>query len=128
MAKFVKPLTETRIKLLKPKQTPYSDGNNLYLHVYNANKKTFLFWYTDPISKKRLKRKIGEHPDLSLEEARETTRRYNKLISKGLVQYLADQAKKEEKQKITLYEFAQIWKDTKIGIVDKIVAKIGDNP
>ena len=65
MAKFVKPLTETRIKLLKPKQTPYSDGNNLYLHVYSANKKTFLFWYTDPISKKRLKRKIGEHPDLS---------------------------------------------------------------
>lgn len=56
MAKFVKPLTETRIKLLKPKQTPYSDGNNLYLHIYNANKKTFLFWYTDPISKKRLKR------------------------------------------------------------------------
>ncbi|MEJ9295192.1 tyrosine-type recombinase/integrase [Gallibacterium anatis] len=116
MAKFVKPLTETRIKLLKPKQTPYSDGNNLYLHVYNANKKTFLLWYTDPISKKRLKRKIGEHPDLSLEEARETTRRYNKLISKGLdpFQYLADQAKEEEKQKITLYEFAQIWKDTKI--------------
>ena len=113
---LLKPLTETRIKLLKPKQTPYSDGNNLYLHVYNANKKTFLFWYTDPISKKRLKRKIGEHPDLSLEEARETTRRYNKLISKGLdpFQYLADQAKEEEKQKITLYEFAQIWKDTKI--------------
>ena len=52
----------------------------------------------------------------TLEEARETTRRYNKLISKGLdpFQYLADQAKEEEKQKITLYEFAQIWKDTKI--------------
>ncbi|WP_080737819.1 tyrosine-type recombinase/integrase [Gallibacterium anatis] len=76
----------------------------------------FVLVHADPISKKRLKRKIGEHPDLSLEEARETTRRYNKLISKGLdpFQYLADQAKEEEKQKITLYEFAQIWKDTKI--------------
>lgn len=116
MAKFVKPLTETRIKTLKPKNTPYSDGNNLYLHVYHQNKKTFLFWYSDPLTKKRLKRKIGEYPDLTLDGARELVRRYNKLIAQGIepFQYLANQSKEEEKRNITLYEFAQIWKETKI--------------
>ncbi len=95
-------------------------------------RKRFCFGIRIPYLKNGSSAKLANtpHPDLSLEEARETTRRYNKLISKGLdpFQYLADQAKEEEKQKITLYEFAQIWKDTKIGIVDKIVAKIGGNP
>lgn len=116
MAKFVKPLTETRIKNLKPKATPYGDGNNLFLHVYNAEKKTFIFWYVHPITKKRTKRKIGEYPYLSLENAREKARAFNKLISQGLdpFEYLAQQAEMQARQEITLLEFAPKWRDLKL--------------
>lgn len=70
MAKFVKPLSETQIKNSKPKGTPYSDGNNLYLFVRPAVR-SFVYLYTPPTTKKRIKKKISEYPYLSLLETRE---------------------------------------------------------
>lgn len=82
MAKFVKPLTETQIKNAKPSKKPLSDGNNLYLYIYPAVR-SFVYLYTQPTTKKRIKRKIGEHPHLSLAEAREKVRGYNQLVAQG---------------------------------------------
>ena len=82
MAKFVKPLTETQIKNLKPKATPYADGNNLYLFVYPSGAKSFAYIYTHPVTKKRVKKKIGDYPDLVLFDARDIAHKYSRLIAK----------------------------------------------
>lgn len=81
MAKFVKPLTETQIKNLKPKATPYADGNNLYLFVYPSGAKSFAYIYTHPVTKKRVKKKIGDYPDLVLFDARDIAHKYSRLES-----------------------------------------------
>lgn len=115
MAKFVKPLTETQIKNSKPRATPYSDGNNLYLFVRPAVR-SFVFLYTHPTTKKRIKKKIGEHPHLSLAEAREIARGYSQLLAKGFdpFEYAEQQAKEQMRQGITLAEFAEQWKRLKL--------------
>lgn len=83
MAKFVKPLTETQLKTIKLKATPYSDGNNLYLFVRPAVR-SFVYLYSHPITKKRIKKKIGEHPHLSLAQARDIARSYNQILAQGV--------------------------------------------
>lgn len=115
MAKFVKPLTETQLKNIKPKATPYSDGNNLYVFVRPAVK-SFVYLYTHPTTKKRIKKKIGEHPYLSLSDARDITRGYNQLLAKGFdpFEYAEQQAKEHARQGITLAEFAPQWKRIKL--------------
>lgn len=115
MPKFVKPLTETQLKNIKPKATPYSDGNNLYVFVRPAVK-SFVYLYTHPTTKKRIKKKIGEHPYLSLSDARDITRGYNQLLAKGFdpFEFAEMQAKEQEKQGITLSEFAEQWRRLKL--------------
>lgn len=115
MAKFVKPLTETQLKNIKPKATPYSDGNNLYLFVRPAVR-SFVYIYTHPITKKRVKRKIGEHPHDTLAEIRERVRGYNHLLAKGFdpFEYEEQQTQEQARFGITLFEFAQQWRRLKL--------------
>lgn len=115
MPKFVKPLTETQLRNIKPKATPYSDGNNLYLFVRPAIR-SFVYIYTHPTTKKRIKRKIGEHPHDSLAQIREQVRGYNQLLAKGFdpFEYAEQQAKEQAKLGITLFEFAHQWQRLKL--------------
>ena len=119
MAKFVKPLTETQLKTIKPKVTPYSDGNNLYLFVRPAVR-SFVYLYSHPITKKRIKKKIGEHPHLSLAQARDIARSYNQILAQGVdpFEYAEQQAKEQARQSITLAEFALQWKRLKIATLE----------
>ncbi|TCT13717.1 integrase [Bibersteinia trehalosi] len=119
MAKFVKPLTETQLKTIKPKATPYSDGNNLYLFVRPAVR-SFVYLYSHPITKKRIKKKIGEHPHLSLAQARDIARSYNQILAQGIdpFEYAEQQAKEQARQSITLAEFAAQWKRLKIATLE----------
>ena len=98
MPKFIKPLTETQLRNIKPKATPYSDGNNLYLFVRPAIR-SFVYIYTHPTTKKRIKCKIGEHPHDSLAQIREQVRGYNQLLAKGFdpFEYAEQQAKEQAK-------------------------------
>lgn len=116
MAKFVKPLTETQLKTIKPKATPYCDGNNLYLFVYRGGAKSFVYLYSHPITKKRIKKKIGEHPHLSLAAAREIVRGYNQILATGIdpFEFAEQQAKENAKQSITVLEFASQWREIKL--------------
>lgn len=116
MAKFVKPLTETQIKNLKPKATPYADGNNLYLFVYPSGAKSFAYIYTHPVTKKRVKKKIGDYPDLVLFDARDIAHKYSRLLADNLdpFEYADRLAKEKARQEITLFDFAQQWRRLKL--------------
>ncbi|QIM62195.1 hypothetical protein A1D29_02095 [Pasteurellaceae bacterium Orientalotternb1] len=98
-------------------------GNNLYLFVRPAVR-SFVYLYTHSITKKRIKKKIGEHPHLSLADAREITRGYNQFLAKGFdpFEFAELQEKERAKQEISLLEFAQQWKRLKLATQENSTA------
>src|SRR3546814_12090474 len=66
------PLTETRLRALKPKDKPYkvADDRGLYIEVSPAGGKLWRFRYRiGPVEKKL---SIGAYPEISLKQARQT--------------------------------------------------------
>ncbi|MFP6557394.1 tyrosine-type recombinase/integrase [Paraburkholderia sp. B3] len=111
MPKTVVPLTDTRIKALKPKAARYrvSDGNGLVLEVMTSGSKVWRFRYTLHAERQPMVT-IGDYPAVSLLEARDKARRYTEIVAKG-VSPIAD-AKKDRgavKRFDTLKEFAEDW-------------------
>ncbi len=66
MPKTTKHLTNTEVKLAKPRVKEYSlaDGRGLYLHIKPNGSKLWLFNYTRPTAKKRANLGLGNYPDL----------------------------------------------------------------
>ena len=111
MPKTVVPLTDTRIKALKPKPARYlvSDGAGLVLEVMTSGSKVWRFRYTLH-SKRQPLVTIGDYPAVSLLDARAKARRYTEIVASG-VSPVAD-AKKDRgavKRFDTLKEFAEDW-------------------
>lgn len=114
MARTINSLTETQIKNLPPvqKEQLLSDGNNLFLRLSPTGSKIWHFIYTHPTTKKRKKKNLGPHPQLSLSQARKMIFEYHSILNKGLdpFEYAQEQAKAEQLKAITLREVAEKWR------------------
>lgn len=85
MPKTAKPLTNTEVKLAKPRDKEYTlaDGRGLYLRIKPNGSKLWLFNYTRPTTKKRANLGLGNYPDLSLADAREKIQELRTALAKG---------------------------------------------
>lgn len=86
MPKTTKQLTNTEVKLAKPRDKEYSlaDGRGLYLRIKPNGSKLWLFNYTRPTTKKRANLGLGNYPDLPLADAREKAQELRTALAKGL--------------------------------------------
>lgn len=86
MAVKVVPLTDTKIKAVKPSEKDYvlSDGGGLQLRVRANGSLLWNFNYRHPHSKKRVNIGLGVYPDLSLAEARKKAIGARELVAKGI--------------------------------------------
>lgn len=67
------------------KEQLISDGGNLYMRLRSGKKgvkKSWQFNYHHPLTKKRIKLALGDYPELSLEDARDKSSEYRKLLKK----------------------------------------------
>ncbi|MFD1558687.1 tyrosine-type recombinase/integrase [Paraburkholderia silviterrae] len=111
MPKTATPLTDTRIKSLKPKPSRYSvsDGGGLILEVMASGSKIWRYRYSLH-GKQQPMVTIGEYPSTSLLAARERARRYAEIVAGG-ISPVAD-AKKDRgavKNLDTVKEFGAYW-------------------
>ncbi|UTV54796.1 tyrosine-type recombinase/integrase [Burkholderia arboris] len=116
MPKTVVPLNDTRIKALKPKAARYriSDGGGLVLEVMTSGSKVWRYRYTLHGERQPMVT-IGDYPAVTLQDAREKSRRYAEIVAKG-VSPIAD-AKKDRgavKRFDTVREFGEDWYTTQI--------------
>lgn len=77
------PLTDIKIKSLKPKEKSYKvfDGNGLYIYVAPTGSKTFRIKYT--FNKKENTYTIGEYPAVSLRDARFRLLEIKEMLAQG---------------------------------------------
>jgi integrase len=89
------PLTETRLRALKPKNKPYkvADDRGLYVEVTPSGGKLWRFRYR--IGKLEKKLSIGNYPDISLKDARQATYEARQAVARG-----GDPSLEKRKQKI----------------------------
>ena len=82
MARLSKPLTDTQIRNAKPQPKEYnlSDGGGLHLRMKPAGSKVWIFNYVKPATGKRTNLGLGNYPDLSLAQARETAATYRSQL------------------------------------------------
>jgi integrase len=116
MPKTVTPLSDARIKALKPKVSryPVSDGGGLILEVMPSGSKIWRYRYTLH-GKRQAPVTIGEYPAVGLAAARERARRYTEIVRTG-ISPIAD-AKKDRgvlKTLDSVQEFADSWYQSEI--------------
>ncbi|CAG9168104.1 tyrosine-type recombinase/integrase [Cupriavidus pinatubonensis] len=111
MPKQVTPLTDTRIKALKPKPAryPVSDGGGLLLEVMPSGSKIWRFRYSLH-GKRQPTVTIGDYPAISLQLARDRARKYTEIVAQG-VSPVADARQDRGAERIsdTVSDFATIW-------------------
>ncbi len=84
MPRIVKPLTDTEIKLAKPKDKLYklSDGQNLFFVVQPNGTKFFRYDYT--FQNKRKSMSFGTYPDISLKDVRAQREQVKQLLKQNI--------------------------------------------
>lgn len=65
------------------KEKSLVDGEGLYLRVRDTGSKTWLFYYTSPVTGKRPRITIGSYPAITLSKAREEAAKYQLIVDKG---------------------------------------------
>lgn len=111
MPKTVAPLSDTRIKALKPKASryPVSDGGGLILEVMPSGSKIWRYRYSLN-GKRQAPVTIGDYPAVGLADARERARRYAEIVARGISPVA--EAKKDrgaEKMLDSVREVAEHW-------------------
>lgn len=111
MPRTVRPLTDTRIKALKPKPSRYqvADGRGLVLEVMASGTKVWRFRYSLHGKQQPLVT-IGEYPATTLMAARDRARKYAEIVAQG-VSPVAD-AKKDRgavRSMNSVREFGTYW-------------------
>ena len=73
MANTTQPLTNTQVERSKPRDTEYKlgDGHGLFLAIKPSGKKTWIFNYQRPITKRRNNLSFGAYPEVGLKLARD---------------------------------------------------------
>lgn len=86
MPRVTKPLTDTQVRLAKPKPKEYTlgDGNNLFLRVKPNGTRSWIFNYYRPTTGKRANLSLGQYPAVSLADARHLRQEQQTLLGKGL--------------------------------------------
>jgi integrase len=86
MPKIVKPLTDTQIKKLEPKEKEYklADGYGLFIRVRPTARMDWRFIYTAPITKKRQSMSFGTYPIITLSRARTLREEALRLITRNI--------------------------------------------
>lgn len=71
MARKTKPLTDTEIKAVKPKDADYQlyDGDGLTQLIKSSGSKLWQFRYYRPLTKQRTKQSFGAYPAASHSDA-----------------------------------------------------------
>ena len=84
MPKIIKPLSESQIKNAKSQEKQYRlyDGEGMYLIIYPDGRKRWRLDYT--FNKKRNTKSLGNYPEVTLKEARESKRNIKKDIKDGI--------------------------------------------
>lgn len=102
------PLTDTKIRNLKPKQKPYkvADGGGLYVQVTPQGSKLWRCRYRFEGVEKLLS--FGAYPVVSLVRAREKRFETKKLLAEGIDPRAKEKADKAEKEAITEHTFEKI--------------------
>ena len=118
MAKVVKPLTNTEIQQVKPREKEFnlSDGDGLILRVKPRGSKLWLFNYYHPFTKKRKNLSLGAYPEVSLAHARQKRLQYRELLASDIdPKEHKDQASKasEREHLNTLKKVATDWFNVK---------------
>ena len=115
MSKFVKPLSDTTLKNLKPLDKEYtkSDSKGLYIRVFPNGSKVWYFAYK--FLGKHKKISLGNYPDLSLSYARETAQEYRGLLLRNIDPnvYRKEQNKPPEDM-MTFADLARLWRDKRL--------------
>ena len=115
MSKFVKPLSDTTLKNLKPLDKEYtkSDSKGLYIRVFPNGAKVWYFAYK--FLGKHKKISLGNYPDLSLSYARETAQEYRRLLLRNIDPnvYRKEQNKLPEDM-MTFADLARLWRDKRL--------------
>ena len=86
MAKVITPLTNTQVKQAKAKEKDYylPDGQGLQLRISSKGKKSWVFKYQTPITKKRTNISFGSYPEISLALARKRREEARENLSQGV--------------------------------------------
>lgn len=102
------PLTDTKIRNLKPKAKPYkvADGEGLYLQVTPNGSKLWRCRYRFGGVEKLLS--FGAYPVVSLVRAREKRFEAKKLLADGIDPRAKEKAEKAEQEAITEHTFEKI--------------------
>ena len=115
MSKFVKPLSDTTLKNLKPLDKEYtkSDSKGLYIRVFPNGSKVWYFVYK--FLGKHKKISLGNYPDLSLSYAREMAQEYRRLLLRNIDPnvYRKEQNKPPEDM-MTFADLARLWRDKRL--------------
>jgi prophage integrase len=115
MSKFVKPLSDTTLKNLKPLDKEYtkSDSKGLYIRVFPNGSKVWYFAYK--FLRKHKKISLGNYPDLSLSYAREMAQEYRRLLLRNIDPnvYRKEQNKPPEDM-MTFADLARLWRDKRL--------------
>lgn len=101
------PLTDAKVRALKPKDKPYkvADYDGLYVNVTKTGSKLWRFKFR--IDGKEGLLSFGKYPDLSLSEARHLRDEARRKVVKGINPATAKQAAKREKRTKTEQTFAK---------------------
>lgn len=110
------PLTDTKIRNLKPKEKPYkvADGEGLYVQVTPNGSKLWRCRYRFGGVEKLLS--FGAYPVVSLVRAREKRFEAKKLLADGIDPRAKEKADKAEEEAVTEHTFEKI----AIELVDKL--------
>ncbi|MDP8170549.1 tyrosine-type recombinase/integrase [Pasteurella skyensis] len=106
MAKQITPLTDTKIKTIKPQLKEYrlSDGQNLFLLIKPNGAKLWRFMYS--FNNKRHKISFGSYPAITLKQAREKRSEFLSLLQQGIN---PKNYKKQALKVPTVQEFTDEW-------------------
>lgn len=108
MPKIVKPLTDTQIKKLEPKDKEYklADGYGLFIRVRPTARMDWRFIYTAPITKKRQSISFGTYPTITLSRARGLREEALELITRNIdpKEHKEDKNRQSKLERMTTFE------------------------
>ena len=86
MARTTKPLTNTEVKQVKPKDKEFNlnDGDGLALRIKPNGSKLWVFVYYRPYTKKRTSLSFGTYPTITLAEARTKRKSALQLLAQDI--------------------------------------------
>lgn len=102
------PLTDTKLRNLKPREKPYkvTDGEGLYVYVTPKGSKLWRYRYRFGSVEKLLS--FGAYPVVSLQRAREKRFEAKKLLADGIDPRAKEKADKAEHEAVTEHTFEKI--------------------